>query len=295
MNNIEQNNVADRSEWTAGGRVGVLLIHGLGGTPLELRMMSRALAQRGYTVSCPQLAGHCAGPDELYRSNWRDWCASVEAAHDRLREHCDVVIAGGLSMGAILALHLAQQRPQGVDGLLLYAPTLRLNGWSMPWYSRVINFFPPWFINHQILLSEREPYGIKDERIRAMVVNSMQSGDSSQAGVFSTPLRSFAQFNGLVWKVKKRLGEVKQPALIQHPRHDDLAHMSNALTLQRRLGGRVETVLLEDSYHIITLDKQRHLVAENSVRFCAAVEAACADAAAKAVAGGSRLRAVKNG
>ena len=39
-------------------------------------------------------------------------------------------------MGGILALRLAQRRPEGVHGLLLFAPTLKLDGWSMPWYSR---------------------------------------------------------------------------------------------------------------------------------------------------------------
>ena len=34
-------------------------------------------------------------------------------------------------------------RPEGVHGLLLYAPTLKLDGWSMPWYSRVLQYVRP--------------------------------------------------------------------------------------------------------------------------------------------------------
>ena len=45
-------------------------------------------------------------------------------------------------MGGILATHLAQNRPEGVHGLLLFAPTLKLDGWSMPWYSRVLQLRP---------------------------------------------------------------------------------------------------------------------------------------------------------
>ena len=121
--------------------LGVLLIHGLGGTPIELRFIAQSLARAGHTVYCCQLAGHCGTPEELRRSTWQEWYASVEAAHDRLREHCDIIVAGGLSMGGILATHLAQQPPRQraraaalradaearrlVDALVLAAAALR--------------------------------------------------------------------------------------------------------------------------------------------------------------------------
>ena len=107
---------------------------------------------------------------------------------------CDIVLAGGLSMGGILALRLAQQRPEDVHGLLLYAPTLKLDGWAMPWHSLFLQYLKPTPLRLEFDLPERDPYGLKDERVRALVVSSMQSGDAGQAGVFSTPMRSFANF-----------------------------------------------------------------------------------------------------
>jgi carboxylesterase len=103
--------IDDKSQYWPGGRVGILLIHGLGGTPVELRFVAQALARAGHTVYCCQLAGHCGTPEELRRSTWQEWYLSVEEAHDRLKQDCDVILAGGLSMGGILALHLAQNRP----------------------------------------------------------------------------------------------------------------------------------------------------------------------------------------
>lgn len=257
----------DRSTLHVGGRVGVLLIHGLGGTPVEMRFVAQGLSRAGFTVLCCQLAGHCGTVEELRSSTWKQWYASVEEAHDRLKQHCDVVIAGGLSMGGLLATLLAQNRPDEVHGLALYAPTLWMNGWSMPWYARILRYIRPTRIRLEINLPEHEPYGIKDERIRSFVVSSMQSTDSSQAGVFCTPARSFAHFNSMVAVVKKRLGEVKAPALIMHPREDDIAAIDNAFYLQKRLGGLVDMVVLDDSYHIITLDRQRNVVVERSIEF----------------------------
>ena len=94
----------------------------------------------------------------------------------------------------------------------------------------------------------------------------MQSGDSGAAGIFSTPMRSFAHFNALVAAVKPDLGKVRQPALIVHPRDDDMASLKNAQYLQANLGGLVDTLVLDDSYHIVTLDQQRHIVAERTER-----------------------------
>lgn len=278
----EKDEIDDRSMFVPGGRVGVLLIHGLGGTPVELRFIAQGLARAGYTVYCCQLAGHCGTPEELRRSTWHEWYASVEAAYDKLKEHCDVILAGGLSMGGILALHLAQNRPAGVQALLLYAPTLKLDGWSMPWHSVLLQYVRPLPVRLELEMTEREPYGIKDERVRRLILSSMQSGDSGAAGTFSTPLRSLAHFNALVAAVKPELGKVRQPALIVHPRNDDMASLKNAQYLQANLGGLVDTLVLDDSYHIVTLDQQRHLVAERTERFVSWVDTTVAAKAERA-------------
>lgn len=259
--------IIDRSTLHRGGRVGFLLIHGLGGTPVEMRFVAQGLARAGYTVSCCQLAGHCAGEEALRESTWREWYASVEKAHDALKEHCDVIIAGGLSMGGMLAAKLALQRPEGVQGLAFYAPTIWMNGWSMPWYARALRYIRPTPLNLNINLAEREPYGIKDERIRSFVVKSMLGSDSSEAGVFCTPVRAFAHFNSLVADVKPHFSKIKVPSLVIHPREDDIADIENAMYLQRNLGGMVDMVVLDDSYHIVTLDKQRNVVVERSATF----------------------------
>jgi carboxylesterase len=264
---LADESVPERGLFIPGGRLGVLLIHGLGGTPTELRFVAHGLARAGHTVYCCQLAGHCATPEELRRSTWREWYASVEEAHDRLKERCDIIVAGGLSMGGILATHLAQNRPEDVHGLLLFAPTLKLDGWSMPWYSWIINYVRPLPIKLEFDLTEHEPYGLKDERVRALVVSAMLAGDASQAGVFSTPMRSFANLNSLVSVVKRDLGKVRQPALIVHPRDDDMASLENAHYLQKHLGGLVETLILDNSYHMVTLDQQRHIVAQRAASF----------------------------
>jgi carboxylesterase len=66
---------------------------------------------------------------------------------------------------------------------------------------------------------------------------------------------------------------VRQPTLIVHPRQDDIASLKNAHYLQANLGGLVDTLVLDNSYHMVTLDQQRHIVAERTAGFVAWVEA----------------------
>jgi carboxylesterase len=259
--------IADHTEIFRGGPVGFLLIHGLGGTPVEMRFVGIGLAREGYTVHCPQLAGHCGSFEELRATGWRDWYATVEDAHAQLRKTCKEVIVGGLSMGAILALHLAAERPDDVHGVALFAPTLKLDGWGVPWYSVLFNLVRHRSIANFITFSEREPYGIKDPRIRRLVTAAINSGDSSKAGQLSNPGRAMLEMRWLVRIVKRELGRIRQPALIIHPRDDDRASLGNAAYLQGALGGLVDTCILDDSYHVVTVDRQRDVVVERTAAF----------------------------
>jgi carboxylesterase len=259
--------MADHSETFRGGPVGFLLIHGLGGTPVEMRFVGNGLARAGYTVRCPQLAGHCGSFEDLRATGWRDWYATADDALSLLCKTCRKVIVGGLSMGAILALRLAAERPDDVHGTALFAPTLKLDGWGVPWYSMLFNLVRDRRTADLVAFSEREPYGIKDARVRALVMAAINSGDSSKAGQFSNPGRVMLELRWLVNTVRRELGSIRQPTLIVHPRDDDRASLRNAAYLQGTLGGMVDTCVLDDSYHIVTVDRQRDLVVQRTVAF----------------------------
>ena len=261
----------DRGYTFDGGRTGALLLHGLGGTPVEMRYVALGLARAGITVSCPELAGHSGSFEALRDSTWRDWYDSAAVALDRLRCRCDAVIVGGLSMGAVLALMLAAERKDDVHGAAVYAPTLRLNGWGVPWYAQLFGLVPHKSIANLFDFQEREPYGVKDPRVRALISAAIESGDSSKCGMLKVPGGSMYELRGLVDAVRRRAPDIRQPVLLVHPREDDRACLSNSFWLQRNLGGPVETVVLEDSYHVVTVDRQRHVVADRTVALAKAV------------------------
>ncbi len=250
-----------------GGSVGVLLLHSLGGAPLELKYLAQGLARCGYTVRCPVIPGMSHGTDVLGLSQWSDWYASAEAELDQLRESCDTVLVGGLSAGSIVALKLAAERPNDIEGVIVCAPTLTPNGWSIPWTFKFFNLVWQSWLARMFQFRQRAPFGIKDERLRNFMIEATRVDNQSIEEMYSRNGGMVLQFRKLVAHVKTRLGQITHPTLIVHPREDDQSHLKNALAIQARLAGPVEAIVLDDSYHMVTLDRQRDIVLERATDF----------------------------
>jgi carboxylesterase len=269
----------------AGGKVGVLLIHGLCGTPAEMRFVAMGLGRAGYTVHCPQLAGHGGSRQDIVKTGWKDWYRSVEGALAEIHKTCDTVIVGGLCLGAILGMHLAANHPDKVQGVALFSPTLWINGWAMPWYTKLFSLVPCKAIANLMHFPDVASLGIKCPRVREFVRAALAASDGSEMGTTGTPAAMVLEHRWMVKAAKKILKRVTQPTLIVHSRQDDHADLNNATYLQRELTGTVDLIVLEDSYHMITLDKERHVVVDRtkdfiartaeSVRITAAMLAGC--------------------
>ena len=235
--------------------------------------MLRVSEEKGLLGEGVEAHEHSGSVEALQASSWHDWYVSAEIALDDSRRRCDTVVVGGLSMGAVLALMLAARRKSDVPGCALYAPTLRLDGWGVPWHARLFGLVHQKWLANWFDFAEREPYGIKDPRVRALVSAAIESGDSAKAGMFMVPGGSMLELRHLVNAVRRRAHEVTQPVLLVHPRQDDRADLVDAFWLQRHLGGRVDAVVLDDSYHVVTMDRQRDIVAERTVALAQSLSA----------------------
>jgi carboxylesterase len=175
-------------------------------------------------------------------------------------------------MGAILAARLAREQPERVHGLIMLAPTLWYDGWSMPWYRFLLKLLIHTTWGRRYRFIEHEPYGVKDQRIRAWVMRAMESKDSSNAGLLATPSQAVREMWRLVNDVKPSLSRIRQHTLLIHAREDDIASLSNVFFLAKNLGGCVESLILDDSYHLITVDRQRARVNRRVCDFVTSVK-----------------------
>jgi carboxylesterase len=237
--------------WRA-GPAACLLLHGFTGTPEEMRFLGQELHARGFTVHGVRLAGHATSPDDLERSTWADWYVSARRGAAALGSHAPYVVVGQ-SMGALLALQLAVDEPDAVAGVALLSPALRL---ANPWLRRVQPVLP--------LLSRQLRYVHKSGRDVADPHARVHSPTYAQL-----PLRAVHQLLVLQRRVEKLLPRVRQPALVIHARHDHTCPVSNVGILERALRGRLRALVLEHSYHVISIDVEKERVAAEVAAFAA--------------------------
>ena len=251
------------------GEVAVLLIHGLTGTPTELRRVAQGLARDGTcTVYVPTLAGHCGDNSDLQATGWQDWYEGVRKTFVGIRERHRQVCVGGLSMGAVMSMYVASEHPGQVTGLLMYSTTLRYDGWSinkLAFLSPLLMKIP--FGVHLCSFEEKPPYGIKNERLRAIVERQMKAGESGNAGLLTMAGVSVRELHRMNAVVKKRMPSITTQALVVHSIEDDITSRWNADYVERHLGGPVTKVLLDNCYHMITVDLQYRRVIELSDAF----------------------------
>ena len=258
----------DLSFRTSGdGRKGVLLLHGMTGAPGEMRLVGRRLQRAGLGVSAPLLAGHGRDKATLLRSTWRDWLDSARDGYRRLAAEVDQVYVAGICVGGALALALCAEFP-AIKGAAVYSMTFEYDGWNMPRWSAaapLIQLVAHLPLVRRISLVEPYPYGLKDLRLREIA--SRAENNLVPGAIDRMPLGSLYEMYRLGRHVERIGPTIGTPTLIVHAREDDMSHLRNAERLQRALAGPAELLVLEDSYHMVHVDRQHALVAERTAAF----------------------------
>jgi len=247
-----------------GGPHACLILHGLAGSPLEVRFIGKLMQRAGFSVHIPVIPGYSMGST---CTSWQRWVKEVERCHEAMREKYATVCLAGLSSGETLALAFAQRRPQ-LQALALWAVTLYYDGWAIPWYR---GLFEPCYLlglGRHYGYREKSPYGLKNERWRARVAEAMRSHKASTAGPALIPADFLYQSTVLGRHAARSLRRVSSDLLVMHAADDETASPRNAQDVfEGARSAHKRRIMLGDSYHIITMDNERDLVARETIRF----------------------------
>lgn len=241
----------------------VLLIPGLCGTYRELGALPKVLQDSGYHVVIAEIPGYA---DKNGPINWVNWLEELDRQFSELRNDFDTVMIVGLSMGATLALKLAETRDD-IDGMALLSPVLRYDGWSTPFYHLLIRL-AYWLGFRNWSWREKPPYGIANLELRKRVEKAVATGDPSEVGAAFISARHMHAAQQLMHDVQLHLGNVHVATLVIHAVDDETAAPRNAEEIMHRINSEVRRVIwLGDSYHIITVDNEREVVVNETSRF----------------------------
>ncbi len=107
-------------------QTGIILSHGYMAAPGEMRELALHLFKHGYNVYGVRLKGHGTAPQNLESVSWHDWYSSYLRGLAVLRQQNTRIIAGGFSMGGLLALLCTARHPTLIDGTFCINSPMKL-------------------------------------------------------------------------------------------------------------------------------------------------------------------------
>ncbi|HLT16278.1 MAG TPA: alpha/beta fold hydrolase [Acidimicrobiales bacterium] len=237
-----------------GGPHGALVLHGFTGSPVSMRPVGEALAAAGLAVELPRLPGHGTDVADLIPTTFDDWLAEAERALGALRARVPDgrIVVVGLSMGGALTVALAE-RHDDLAGIVA--------------------------INTPVSISD-EMRGLVQQlldggmEVMDSIGNDIAAPGVDEGSYDQTPLRPLLSLIEAGDELRARLGDVRCPVLVITSRQDHVVPPTDSDVLAESVGGPVERVWLERSYHVATLDFDAELVCQATVDFAARVTTA---------------------
>ncbi len=213
-----------------------------------MRPWGEHLAADDFTISVPRLPGHGTTWQQLNSTSWQDWYSEVAGSFDALWQACDEVYVGGLSMGGCLALRLAEERTDDVAGLILVNP-------SVASVDKRLVAVP--------LLKHVVP-ALKG------IGNDIKRPGGDEQCYDRTPLKALDSLRDL-WKLtREELPKVTAPLLMFRSVEDHVVEPISTQIITQRVSSRdVTERVLDNSYHVATLDNDAERIFTESAEFIA--------------------------
>jgi len=237
---------------------GCLLIHGFTGAPKEMRWMGEYLSQQGFSSLGVRLAGHATRPEDMIRSRYTDWMASVEDGYHLLQGVTDRIYLVGLSMGGVLSL-LMSTRLDVVGVVAMSTP-----------YQMPVNY-PNWLLK---LMSKFVPYQPKSREAPGASWFD-KAAYAEHISYPQNPVRSAAEFQLMLGEMRAALPRVDVPVLLIHSKNDTYVLPENMEHIYTDLGtSDKEKLYVTEAGHVVTRDAARDQVFEAAKEFILKVEVA---------------------
>jgi carboxylesterase len=248
----------EREFFATGRAPSVVAFHGFGGTAAELRPVLDSIAKAGHAVDCALLQGHGTQVERLQDLTFDDWVAPARRrVQTAIDEHREVVLLG-FSLGSLVAMQIASERPGEIAGLVVLGNALTLaffarlplglwarTGWRMP----------------DVYLVKPRAGDLSDPRHEDELLTYDRH-----------PMRAAVEVYRAGARVAARVRRIDCATLILHGRQDHVCPWRNAPWLAAHLGSRdVRMRLFKRSAHVLAWDRERHEVAEEVLAFLARV------------------------
>ncbi len=225
--------------------VGVLVLQGFTGTTSSVIYEGKCLAKAGFNIEGPRLSGHGTQWQDLNNVKYTEWIENVEKGLDKLKKRSSKIFVSGLSMGGTLSLYLAEKHPE-IKGIILV--------------NNAILFHDP-----RIPLLPLLKYFIKST---PAIGSDIKDPSKKEIAYERTPTAGAAEMAKFVNITRENLSKVNQPALIFKSKGDHVVPLDNAEYTMNHISSKDKKLIwLENSYHVATMDYDKDLICEESIKF----------------------------
>ena len=234
MANKEYSNRFDTNNYlfNEDSRLGVYLIHGFSSTTYEVKKLADYLAEQGYKVKADNLPGHGTTLSDCNSTKYTEWLSFVEQGIAEMYSACDKVIVIGVSMGAVLSLHLGSLFP--VDGIIVASALFKFKN---EFNIRVMNR-----LFHRIKKTIPKRSTFNPDQVK---VKKIQFYGYSQY-----PLSALNEMRKMIDKVKLNLHKISSSVLLIHSTVDLTAPIENFQFIQDHLTTKdLHTLALHKTGH----------------------------------------------
>ena len=211
----------------------------------------------GITCLGVRLAGHATRPKDMIRSRWSDWTVSVEDGYNFLRGATDGIFLVGLSMGGVLSLLMSTRLD--VKGVVTMSAPYRIPAEHPAWQIRLISYFKTYLPKNK---GEPGTGWFDKEAFKGHVSYPLN------------PIRSAAELEVLLEKMRAALPKVKVPVCMIHSKDDDYVLPENMENIYAGLVSVTDKskYYVTGSGHVVTRDAARGQVFEIAQNFIKRVE-----------------------
>jgi carboxylesterase len=228
----------------------VLLIHGWTSVPYEVRRLGKYLNENGYTVYAPMMRGHGTVPKDLENIRWTDWLRDVSEAYQELRKDHEKVYVMGTSIGANLAMFLAQRRAD-VAGLVLMAAPYRIKlERTSVFLAKLVGLFKEY--NNKFY---PPTFGVSTTITRLIAYQTY-------------PIKSAIETFELVKHSRKTLAKICQPCFMLQSTNDHIVSKHSMEDICKRVSSKVKKKkYIKRAYHTFISDIKNESVFEEILDF----------------------------
>ncbi len=229
------------------GRAAALCLHGLTGTPYEMRPIAEALLTLGIRCVGPVMAGHGSTAAELAKTSHLDWVELARAELSKLRATSQRVYLTGLSLGGLVTLALAAQNL--ADAVAVLATPLRM---ALP-----VRLAIPWVKYVVPMLKIKGETDIRNAEARAR-----------HPSYEAFPLASVHEAMKLQKIVRRGLPKITAPTFVAHGALDQLATPKSAHEIFSEVNTSKRVLHIGPrSGHVISVDHDGPAVAKAIASF----------------------------